>query len=112
VAEDLERESHIVALAASAEHDRARAGELEAANDEAQRANDAAQQTLAALRSSVGAFADPADGGVLSASQRRGLLRVASRPLLRRALLAPFALAGRGGRAPEELRGPRDSDRG
>jgi hypothetical protein len=92
---DLERESHIVALAASAEHDRARAAELQQANDEAQRANNEAQQALLALRSSVGAFADPADGGVLSASQRRGLLRVVSRPLLRRALLAPFALIGR-----------------
>ncbi|MGA2006637.1 MAG: glycosyltransferase [Solirubrobacteraceae bacterium] len=98
---DLERESHIVALAASAEHDRARAAELQQANDEAQRANNEAQQALLALRSSVGAFAEPAGGGVLSSAQRRGLLRVVSRPLLRRALLAPFALIGRGAAAPE-----------
>jgi glycosyltransferase involved in cell wall biosynthesis len=96
VAADLERESHIVALAASAEHDRARASELEQANSEAQRANDAAQQALLALRSSVGAFAEPADGGLLNGAQRRGLLRVVSRPLMRTLLLAPFALAGRG----------------
>jgi glycosyltransferase involved in cell wall biosynthesis len=102
VAEDLERESHIVALAASAEHDRARASELQRANDEAQRANDEAQQAndeaqqaLLVLRSSVGSFAEPSAGGLLSGAQRRGLLRVVSRPLLRRLLLAPFALAGR-----------------
>jgi glycosyltransferase involved in cell wall biosynthesis len=95
VAADLEREAHIVSLAASAAHDRARASELQEANDEAQRANDAAQQALAALRSSVGGLAEPADGGQLSAAQRRGLLRVASRPLTRRLLLGPFALIGR-----------------
>jgi hypothetical protein len=106
--EDLERESYIVALAASAEHDRGRANELAAANDEAQRANDEAQrardelhQTLAALRSSVGAFAEPAQGGLLSGPQRRGLLRIVSRPLLRRVLLAPFAALGRTGSAPK-----------
>jgi glycosyltransferase involved in cell wall biosynthesis len=109
VAADLEREAHIVALAASAEHDRARASELQQANDEAQRANDAAQQALLALRSSVGAFADPTDGGLLSTAQRRGLLRVVSRPLMRRLALAPFALLGRGARAggePPERPGP------
>jgi glycosyltransferase involved in cell wall biosynthesis len=107
VAEDLERESYIVALAASAEHDRARADELAAANDEAQRANDEAQRAseeahraLLGLRASVGAFAEPADGGLLSGAQRRGLLRVVSRPLLRRTLLAPFALVGRRAPAP------------
>jgi glycosyltransferase involved in cell wall biosynthesis len=108
VAEELEREGHIVALAASAEHDRARASELQRANDEAQRANDAAQraheeaqQALLALRSSVGAFAEPSEGGLLTAAQRRGLLRVVSRPLLRRVLLWPFALVGRTDRTAE-----------
>jgi len=114
VAADLEREAHIVSLAASGEHDRARASELEQANLDAQRANDGAQRALveaerellhkqgalAALQSSVGAFAEPADGGVLSGAQRRGLLRVVTRPMLRRVLLAPFALVGRGGSGP------------
>ncbi len=94
VSEELERESHIVALAASADHDRERASELARANEAAQAANNTAQQALAALRASVGAFADPADGGVLGGARRRGLLRVATRPLLRRILLAPFALIG------------------
>ena len=108
VAEELEREAHIVALDASAEHDRARASELQLANEEAQAANDEAQRAraeadgaLAALRASVGAFAEAADGGTLSGAQRRGLLRVVSRPALRRVLLAPFALIGRSG-APGE----------
>jgi glycosyltransferase involved in cell wall biosynthesis len=103
VQEELEREAHIVALAASADHDRLRASELERANDEAQLANDEAQRglhevrgALSALQASVGGFAETADGGFLTAAERRGLLRVASRPLLRRVLFAPFALGGRG----------------
>jgi hypothetical protein len=103
VQEELEREAHIVALAASADHDRLRASELERANAEAQRANDEAQRglhevrgALSALQASVGGFAEAADGGFLTAAERRGLLRVASRPLLRRVLFAPFALGGRG----------------
>jgi glycosyltransferase involved in cell wall biosynthesis len=99
VGEELERESHIVALAASAAHDRAVASELQQANEDAQRANDAAQRALSVLRSSVGAFAEPSDGGVLTGAQRRGLLRVVTRPALRRFLLAPFALVGRSGEA-------------
>jgi glycosyltransferase involved in cell wall biosynthesis len=106
VAEELEREAHIVALAASADHDRLRAGELELANAEAQRANDDAQRglhevsvALSVLQASVGGFAETADGGFLTPSERRGLLRVASRPLLRRILFAPFALGGRGNAA-------------
>jgi glycosyltransferase involved in cell wall biosynthesis len=111
VADDLDREAHIVALAASAEHDRARAGELQRANADAQRANQQAQDAnrqaqlalgetrdeLAQLRASVGGFAETSAGGFLTPAQRRGLLRVASRALLRRALFAPFALGGRGG---------------
>ena len=103
VQEELEREAHIVALAASADHDRLRAGELERANAEAQQANDEAQRglhevrgALSALQASVGGFAEAADGGFLTGAERRGLLRVASRPLLRRVLFAPFALGGRG----------------
>lgn len=115
VAEELEREAHIVALAASAEHDRERARELahaneeaqrandeaQHANEEAQRANDEAQQALRALRSSVGAFLETSAGGLLTPAQRRGLLRVVSRPALRRVLLAPFAAAGRSAQEPE-----------
>jgi len=99
VAADLEREAHIVALAASAEHDRARADELRQANDDAQRANGAAQEALLALRLSVRPFAEPADGGPLTPAQRRGLLRVITRPRMRRLLLGPFALIGRRARA-------------
>jgi glycosyltransferase involved in cell wall biosynthesis len=102
VREELEREAHIVGLAASSDHDRLRASELERANAEAQRANDEAQRglhevrgALSALQASVGGFAETPDGGFLTGAQRRGLLRVASRPLLRRILFAPFALVGR-----------------
>jgi alpha-1,3-rhamnosyl/mannosyltransferase len=95
VAEELEREAHIVALAASAEHDRERAAELASANHEAHLALGEAHGQLGTLRASVGGFAERAEGGFLTADQRRGLLRVASRPLLRRRLFAPFALGGR-----------------
>ena len=104
VAEEMEREEHILAVAAAAEHDRRRARELAQGNADAQRANDEAQRelqavrgSLRALQASVGSFAEAAEGGLLTAAQRRGLLRVASRPLLRRVLFAPFALGGRGG---------------
>jgi hypothetical protein len=99
VAEELEREEHIVALAASADHDRLRASELAGANADAQRGFHEARVAFLALQESVGGFADTADGGFLTPSERRGLLRVASRPLLRRILFAPFALSGRGGPA-------------
>ncbi|MGD1051926.1 MAG: glycosyltransferase [Solirubrobacteraceae bacterium] len=99
VAEELEREEHIVALAASADHDRLRASELARANVDAQRGFHEARVAFLDLQASVGGFADPADGGFLSPSQRRGLLRVASRPLLRRILFVPFALVGRSGAA-------------
>jgi glycosyltransferase involved in cell wall biosynthesis len=119
IVEELEREAHIVALAASAEHDRERAIELERANDAAQRANDAAQrhseashEALIAFRESVGAFADPADGGLFSVEERRGLLRVVTRPLLRRTLLAPFALLGRRASAREAPPGEGGADAG
>ena len=125
VAEDLDREAHIVALAASSEHDRERAGELERANAEAQQANQRAQEAnreaqlalgqagdeLGRLRASVGGFAETSAGGFLTPAQRRGLLRVASRPLLRRVLFAPFALGGRGGGA-DGAGAPRRPDAG
>ncbi|HEY7967388.1 MAG TPA: glycosyltransferase [Solirubrobacteraceae bacterium] len=96
VAEDVERESFIVGLAASAEHDRQRAEELQSANEHGQRIIDETEAVLERLRSDVGALAEVSDGGALSPAQRRGLLRVATRPALRRLLLAPFALLGRG----------------
>jgi glycosyltransferase involved in cell wall biosynthesis len=99
VAADLEREAHIVALAASAEHDRARASELERANHEAQQANHEAQRALLAVRSRVGAFDESDVGGLLTGAQRRGLLRVVSRPMARRVLLTPFGLIGRAARS-------------
>jgi len=99
VDEELEREEHIVALAASAEHDRLRAGELERANVVVQRGLQEYDAALSALQAKVGGLAEVADGGLLTGAQRRGLLRVASRPLLRRILLVPFALVGRGGAA-------------
>jgi Glycosyl transferases group 1 len=60
--------------------------------DEAMRGS---QEELRDLRDSVGALAGPAQGGLLSESQRRGLVRAASRPLLRRLLLWPVELLGR-----------------
>ena len=77
VREELEREAHIVALAASAEHDRARAAELRQANADAQKANQLAQQAnheaqqalaqtheeLNSMRASVGGFAETTAGG-------------------------------------------------
>jgi len=99
VAEDLEREDFIVALSATADHDRARAAELARANDDAQRANDEAQratqeaqQALYALRDSVGVFRVSAEGGLMTQAQHRALLRIVTRPLLRKLLLAPFAI--------------------
>jgi glycosyltransferase involved in cell wall biosynthesis len=50
---------------------------------------------LAELRESVGALAGPELGGLLSEVERRGLLRVASRPSLHRLLLKPISLLGR-----------------
>ena len=92
VSEDLEREEFIVALSAAAEHDRGRAAELAGANDDAQRANDEAQRALIALRDSVGIFRVSAEGGVMTHAQYRALLRIVTRPLLRKLLLAPFAV--------------------
>jgi glycosyltransferase involved in cell wall biosynthesis len=96
IAEDLERESHIIGLAASSEHDRLRAEELQRANEHGKRIIDETEAVLARLRSDVGALAEVSDGGALSPAQRRGLVRVVTRPALRRLLLAPFALLGRG----------------
>ena len=92
VAEDLEREDFIVALSAAADHDRGRAAELARANDDAQRANDEAQRALIALRENVGIFRASADGGVMTQAQYRALLRIVTRPVLRKLLLAPFAV--------------------
>jgi len=92
VAEDLEREDFIVALSAAAEHDRSRAVELAGANDDAQRANDEAQRALIALRDSVGIFRVSVEGGLMTQAQYQALLRIVTRPLLRKLLLAPFAL--------------------
>jgi hypothetical protein len=50
---------------------------------------------LRGLRHSVGALAAPVDGGLLSEAQGLGLVRIASRPLLRRVLLGPVGLLGR-----------------
>jgi hypothetical protein len=50
---------------------------------------------LSGLRNSVGALAGPDQGGLLSEAQGRGLMRVASRPLLRRLLFGPVGLFGR-----------------
>ncbi|HEX4034127.1 MAG TPA: glycosyltransferase [Solirubrobacteraceae bacterium] len=96
IAEDLEREAFIISLAASAEHDRLRAEELQSANEHGRRIIDETEAVLERLRSDVGALAETKDGGALSPAQRRGLMRVATRPPLRRVLLAPFALLGRG----------------
>ena len=52
-------------------------------------------EQLRGLRDSVGALAGPAQGGLLTDAQGRGLVRVASRPLLRRLLLGPVGLLGR-----------------
>jgi glycosyltransferase involved in cell wall biosynthesis len=52
-------------------------------------------EQLRDLRDNVGALAGPAHGGLLTEAQRRGLLRAAPRPVLRRVLLAPAALLGR-----------------
>ncbi|HEY5389025.1 MAG TPA: glycosyltransferase, partial [Solirubrobacteraceae bacterium] len=95
IAEDLEREAYIIGLAASSEHDRLRAEELQRANERGRRIIDETEAVLERLRSDVGALAETSDGGALSSAQRRGLMRVATRPALRRVLLAPFALLGR-----------------
>jgi glycosyltransferase involved in cell wall biosynthesis len=50
---------------------------------------------LSGLRDSVGALAGPDQGGLLTEAQGRGLLRIASRPLLRRLLFGPVGLFGR-----------------
>jgi hypothetical protein len=50
---------------------------------------------LSGLRNSVGALAGPDQGGLLTEAQGRGLMRVASRPLLRRLLFGPVGLLGR-----------------
>jgi hypothetical protein len=50
---------------------------------------------LRGLRHSVGALAPTAEGGLLNEEQGLGLVRIASRPLLRRALLGPVGLLGR-----------------
>jgi hypothetical protein len=92
VAGDLEREDFIVALSATAEHDRGRAAELLRANDDAQRANNEAQLALVALRESVGIFRVSAEGGLMTQAQYRALLRIVTRPVLRKLLLAPFAV--------------------
>jgi glycosyltransferase involved in cell wall biosynthesis len=63
--------------------------------DELDAAMRGSQEELRILRDSVGVLAGPAQGGLLSESQRRGLVRAASRPLLRRLLLSPLGLLGR-----------------
>lgn len=60
------------------------------------------EASLRRLRDEVGALATPALGGLLSEPVQRGLLRAAGRPLLRRFVLGPMALLGRGGRTPPE----------
>ncbi len=47
------------------------------------------------LRDSVGVLAGPNQGGLLSDTERQGLVRLAARPLLRRLLFAPVRLLGR-----------------
>jgi hypothetical protein len=54
-----------------------------------------ASAALTGLREQVGALAGPAHGGLLDEGTRRGLLRIAARPWLRRALLAPARVVGR-----------------
>ncbi|HEX4107192.1 MAG TPA: glycosyltransferase [Solirubrobacteraceae bacterium] len=56
---------------------------------------DEVSRALAALRDDVGALAGPENGGLLDAETRRGLVRIAARPALRRLLLAPVRLLGR-----------------
>ncbi len=103
VAEDLEREDFIVALSAAADHDRGRAAELASANADAQQANDEAQRALIALRESVGIFRVSAEGGLMTQAQYRALLRIVTRPVLRKLLLAPFTA---GAHAPAESDAP------
>jgi glycosyltransferase involved in cell wall biosynthesis len=50
---------------------------------------------LSGLRNSVGALAGMDHGGLLTEAQGRGLMRIASRPLLRRLLFGPVGLIGR-----------------
>lgn len=53
------------------------------------------ERQLRDLRDSVGALAGPDQGGLLTEAQGRGLVRLASRPALRRLLLGPVGLLGR-----------------
>lgn len=62
---------------------------------ERRRRLDELSRQLRGLRDGVGVLAGPADGGLLTEAQRRGLVRVASRPALRRLLLGPIGLLGR-----------------